>query len=236
MRKFSLLSLVLIMILLLSSCATLSKDIGSVFVSGTGTVALTADLVTFNVSISEIAPTTKEAQQEANKKIAQVLEIVRNAGVEDKDISTTALNFYTETHWENGTYLEDGDCVSQSIYIKVRNLYSLAPLIDNLGSSVSGISVNSVSFDSSKRAEAQMEARALAYENALQKALVYGEAANVKIGNPISITEGSSSYSNTAIPEAKLYASAAVADSYGTETPTGTLSVSASVQVEFKLN
>lgn len=244
MRKtFIILSIVLLFAAV--SCASTKGDTSyqnsmTISVSGTGTIALEADMVTFSVNISETEETTALAQQATNKKISEVLAILREFKIEDKYISTTALNFNSEYYWDSmtGRQIKTGENVSQTVYVTMMELDKFASLVDSLGSRISGISFYNVTFNSSERLKAADQARTLAYEDAKNKAQIYATAAGLTLGNPISISDGYSSYgarnySDEAIPMPKMEATAAA--SYKTEAPTGQLSVSTTVQIVFEL-
>lgn len=228
-------------LVMLTSCSTLNKTKTetTVSVSGSGTVNLEADLVKFSISVEEVEETTALAQQKANQKMSAILSILRSFGIENKDISTTSLNFGTQYEWINGASVKTGESVSQSVYVTMRDIDSFSALADALGTQLSGFSFNNVSFDSSKKDEATAKARELAYENALAKAQLYASCAGMKIGQPTFISEGSSSYGSYKYANAGamyLVAESAAAADYSTEAPSGLLSVTVYVDVSFSLD
>lgn len=242
--KITLISFILIFAL--ASCASMSgtastesSQMRTISVSGSGTITLSADMVTFSINVSETAPTTAEAQQLTNKKINQILAILKNYKIEDKDISTTALSFSTEYYWDSvsGRQIKEGENVSQTVYVKMGDIDRFGALVDELGSSVSGISFYSTSFDKSDKTQAYEEARELAYQDAYNKALKYAQSAGMELGYPITITDGYTSYSNRAVAADGLMKATSVeaAASYKTEAPSGQLSVSSNVSVVFQL-
>ncbi len=238
MRKFSNLAILFLVVLLAVSCTTTSNTPSkTINVSGTGSVNLKADNVSFRVEISETEDTTALAQQATNKKMSQLLAILRENGITDNDISTTALNFSTNYTWRDGQQQKLGETVSQTVYVRMYNLDGFASLADSIGSNISGISFYNVTFGSSKSKEAENQARELAYEDALKKAQTYAKAAGLTLGEPITIQDGSAStYSNRMSNDAVMFAVAATEEaSYSTETPTGPLTVSASVEVVFEI-
>ena len=245
MRKFSLILSALLILTLVCSCSTLTSGSSSassgktINVSGTGSVNLKADNVSFRIEVSETEETTGQAQQAANKKMNQLLEILRENGIKDDDISTTALNFSTDYTWRDGEQQKIGETVSQTVYVRMYNLDGFATLADAIGSNISGISFYNVTFGSTQSKEAESQARQLAYTDALKKAQTYAQAAGVTLGNPITIQDGSSyTYSNKMDSNAVMFAEAAAVTedaSYSTETPTGPLTVTASVDVVFEI-
>lgn len=233
MKKF-LTAVLVVFCLLAVSCATSAKDETerTISVSGSGTVNLKADTVTFSVSVSEIADTTALAQRAANEKVARVLSVIRNFGIEEDCISTANLYFSTSYRWNDGEQIRTGEQVSQTINVKMKDMDNFGKLVDVLGT-INGISLNSVNFIASDYTEAAMKARQLAFENAHDKALVYSSMSNMELGSPVSITDGYDSYSNyrSYVVDAKM----ATMEAAGTEAPAGLLSVTINVNVVFEL-
>lgn len=233
MKKF-LTAVLVVFCLLAVSCATSAKDETerTISVSGSGTVNLKADTVTFSISVSEIADTTALAQRAANEKVARVLSVIRNFGIEEDCISTANLYFSTSYRWNDGEQIRTGEQVSQTINVKMKDMDNFGKLVDVLGT-INGISLNNVNFIASDYTEAAMKARQLAFENAHDKALVYSSMSNMELGSPVSITDGYDSYSNyrSYVVDAKM----ATMEAAGTEAPAGLLSVTINVNVVFEL-
>lgn len=236
MKKTYLLVLVAVLFLA-TSCFTTADTRKTISVSGSGSVALQADIVNFQINVNEKAQTTAQAQQLTNKKINQILTILRSFKIEDKDITTTSLNFSTDYYWDNNKQIRDGETVSQSVYVKMRDLDNFAKLVDELGSNVNGISFYNVNFDLEDKTEATVKARELAYQDAYEKAQTYADEAGLKLVAPISISDGYSSVStrSTSANGKMLYAAEAAVMDYATEAPTGTLTVSVNTNVVFEI-
>lgn len=234
-------ALAAIVLLLAVSCTTTGGAQAAsgtqVSVSGTGVVYLKADMVTFSINVNEIEQTTAEAQQATNKKISQILDILKKHGVKEDDISTTALNFSSEYYWDNGKQIKTGESVSQTVYVTMRNIAEFPTLADDLGNSLSGIGFYNVRFDSSQKATANTKARELAYQDALEKAELYANCSGMKVDGPVSISEGYSSYTNATyrMEDAKVMAASATEMAYETQAPSGLLSASIEVNVVFSL-
>ncbi|HAN42118.1 MAG TPA: hypothetical protein DCP98_01670, partial [Sphaerochaeta sp.] len=133
---------------LLASCSTLSgnaENPTTVSVSGSGIVYLEADTVKFSINVNETAETTGEAQQKTNQKMTQILDLLKDHGIEDENISTTALNFNSEYYWDNGKQIKIGESVSQTVYVTMKNIEEFSSLADDLGTQLSGISFYNVS-------------------------------------------------------------------------------------------
>ncbi|MBO7094864.1 SIMPL domain-containing protein [bacterium] len=51
--------------------------------------------------VEETAPTTAEAQKNANEKIDKVKEVIKQYDVESSDIKTTNVNVYEQYDWRD---------------------------------------------------------------------------------------------------------------------------------------
>lgn len=234
--KRTIIALFALFCILAVSCSTSGAvSDRSITVTGSGTVNLKADTVTFNIGISETAATTSRAQEAANRKVAKVLEIVRSFGIEEDCISTANLYFSSSYRWIDGEQIWTGEQVSQTISVRMKDIDSFAKLVDELGSSVSGISLSNVSFVASDYSKAAIKARQLAYQDARDKALVYAMSGGMRLGNPVTISDGYDNYST--YRNYAMDAKTAVMEtaSAGTETPVGLLSVTVNVSVVFDM-
>ena len=222
------------MLLALVSCSTAILPEATVSVSGTGVVVLEADMVTFYVSVSESASTTGEAQQAANAKMAAALAILRENGVKDEDMSTASLSFSSEYSWDSGSREKVAEVVSQSVFVKLRDVDGFGALVDALGT-VSGLSFNSVSFAASDTESAVRQARELAYQDAYAKASLYAAQAGMEVVGVVSIEDGRTSTDSGYSDNAYAKMAVAMEAATSTEAPVGQLSVSCEVEVSFTI-
>lgn len=223
--------------LLFTSCLS-SKNLDDnkkvITVSASGEVLLTPDIVTFNIEASETQKTTSEALNKSNEKINKVLHILYKYGIADKDISTNSIQLNPQYNWEDGKRILIGQHASQSLNIKLREIESLGKIIDEV-SKISNINLYSIRFDKDDKTEAYNEAREKAVKNAISKANILAKAANMKVKDPISISEGSispyTSYDRINSPKMVMAESA----SYSTEVPSGELKITTSVNIIFTM-
>ncbi len=231
-KRIAILVLSLAAVVLLSSCMATKTLVRTIEVSGSGEVELTSDVALFNIQVSELAKTTKEAQSMANEKISSVLEVLRAEQVAEKDIKTTALDLRPSYRWVDNQQTLEGQVASQSLTVTLRNLPRLGPVIDKLGE-ISGISLNAVRLDKEDKSEALTEARQKAVAQALAKAEVYATSANMRVGSPITISESSVSSGPYEPRAMKMMAS----ESYdmATEIPAGTMTVRSTIYLLLEL-
>ena len=241
MKRIPLFALVLIALFLLGSCTTASliEQSRTVSVQGSGMVTVSPDVASLMITVSEIAETTAEAQQMANEKVGKLLAMIRNAGVEEKDVATTALSFSPEYRWRENEQVLIGQRVRQSLSVTVRGIggdsTTLPTLLDSLGT-VSHISIGSIRFSKADTSEDYVQSRKLAMEKAMQKATDYAEAAGMRLGKPLTVSDYSardSQYARNSMVKAD--AMLMMESAAPTELPTGEITVSSSVSVVFEL-
>lgn len=234
--------LVVFISLFMTGCITtgIMERSRTVSVTGTGTVAVVPDLASFSISVSELGETTREAQAKANAKIGQLREIIRAAGIEDKDLATTAIGFWPEYKWVENEQILVGQRATQNLYVTVRGIVEnptiLGQLIDSIGG-VGSISVSSISFSKEDTADAYTTSRLLAMEKAMQKAQEYAKGGGMKLGKPLSIQDyATTDYQSTPRNMAKADAMYMAQNSYNTDIPTGELSIISTVSVVFEIH
>lgn len=221
-----------LVLLLLGSCTTSKDLVRTIEVTGTGTVTLQPDIATFSIQVSEVGPTTSEAQSLANEKMSLLLDTLRSNGARDSDIKTTALNLRPSYKWIEGKQVLEGQVASQSLEVILRTIDMLGSVMDQLGK-VSGIYVNSVQMDKEDKREEIVLARQKAVADALAKAAVYASSTNMRVGNPITISEYSVA-SNPYNARAKVMMASEAYD-MPTEIPTGSMTVSSTVSMVLQL-
>ncbi len=224
---------VLSLVFLLSSCMSGEGMVRTIEVSGTAQVTVTPDIATFSIQVSELGKTTEEAQKLANAKLAQLLAVLDTFKIAEEDIKTTSLNLRPSYRWDEGEQILEGQVASQSLSVKVRDLDSLGPIIDQMGK-VSGIYLNSVQMDKEDKSEALAQARLDAIEDAKKKAILYAESSAMQVGSPITISEYSVA-SNPYNTRMKMEAASAVAYDMASEIPAGTMEVSSRVSIVYEM-
>ena len=234
MRKTA---LIILTSLLLASCATLGSPNGTIRVSGSARVEIEPDMATFQFTVTERAETTREAQERANVNVQLAYRILtENYGIDARDIATTYMNLSPEYSWMDGKQVLQGQRATQTISVTLRDLEALGNVLDSL-SEISGISVGSISLDSSVRSDSLSSARALAMEDARARAEDYAAAEGLKVGGVSSVTEAGSDSSAYRLGNAVMKTAAVAADMEGVSTGyyLSTITVTSDVEVEFFL-
>ena len=205
-------AIIVICLTIFGSCYYASKNFNkaehSISVQWDGEVYVAPDTLILSFRVEETAPTTAEAQKNANEKIDKVKEIIKQYDVENADIKTTNINVYEQYDWRDSGRVSLWYTASHSLEVKIRkaNIENewIASRIINEVSEIGGVLLNNISYDIYDKAPFYKEARKIAMEKAHQKASDLAEYGNVTLGDPISIIENRSydyavSYSNVAM-------------------------------------
>jgi uncharacterized protein YggE len=212
-----------------------------VTVSGTGTVSVEPDMVEMTVSVSETARTTRQAQEAVGKMVAQVLAILKDSGVGDKDIKTASLTFNPQYEWRSNRSVLVGQRAEQSIDFAVRDIREdsekVARTIDRL-TGIDGIMMNQINFSVGDNTENFVRSRELAFEKAIQKAQQYAQLSGLKVGRVLNLSEDGTNapspiYGAGAINQFKVEALYDTAAS--TVLPSGQTEITTRISVTFLL-
>ena len=192
--------IIIICLTIFLSCLYLSKNINktehSISVQWDGEVYVTPDTLILSFRVEETAPTTAEAQKNTNEKINRVKEIIKQYNIENTNIKTTNANVYEQYDWRDTWRVSLWYTSSHTLEIKIKkanieNEWIASKIIAQV-SEIGGVLVNNISYDIEDKSPFYKEARKLAMEKAYQKASDLAEYGNVKLWNPISITENKS--------------------------------------------
>lgn len=158
-------------------------------VQGTGRVATAADLAVINLGAEAQAKTAAEARTSVAEAMTIMIDAVRAAGVEDKDIQTQHLSL-------NPVYAPDGAGKiagyqgQHQLSVKVRDVSRVGTVIDEaLKAGGNAGRMYGLSFTIEDPSAAETTAREEAYANALAKAQELAKAAGLTLGKPIRIVE-----------------------------------------------
>lgn len=195
-----LISVIVICLTIFGSCYFASKNFNkaehSISVQWNGEVYVTPDTLILSFRVEETAPTTKEAQKNANEKIDKVKEIIKQYNVDSADIQTSNMNVYEQFDWRDSGRVSLWYTASHSLEVKIKkanieNEWIASKIISEI-SEIGGVLLNNISYDIYDKAPYYKEARKLAMEKAYQKASDLAEFGSVKLWDPISIIENRS--------------------------------------------
>lgn len=164
----------------------------TIAVSGEGTVSVPPDLAMIDGGVTSEAKTAREAAEANNVAMTKVLQALKAAGTDAKDIQTSRLSlqpqYAQQTRPNPGPNVITGYRASNRVTIRLRDVTKVASAIDTLVSSGAN-EVGGINFMVTKASQLLDEARTEAIADARRKAEIYAKAAGVKLGAPVSISE-----------------------------------------------
>lgn len=157
-------------------------------VSGEGKVVGIPDIATIDLGTTIEKSTVAEAQKENTRIMNQLVEQLKSAKVDKKDIQTTSYNVNPNYDWNNGKQTLRSYSVAQNVHVKIRNLDAVGDIIGKAGAL--GVNqIGGIQFTVDEPEKLKEEARAKALENAKAKASALAAVAGIKLRRVISFDE-----------------------------------------------
>ena len=178
-------------VLLLAGPALAADMPATISVTGEGRVEAAPDMATISLGVTTEAATAGAAMAANSDAVRAVIERLKAAGIEDRDIQTSGLSLgprydYGRSDGTPPTIV--GYTASNMVTVRVRALDTLGSVLDGVVSDGAN-TLNGLSFGIAEDDEALDEARRRAVAEARRKAELYAEAAGVSLGRVLSISE-----------------------------------------------
>lgn len=164
-------------------------DRPAITINGEGKVLAKPDIAQVSLGVQVEKPTIEEAQKEATEISNNTLKMLKETGVEEKDIKTTNYSIspvYDYSRGGNGRL--KGYQVSQSLQVKIRDLSKAGQILSGAGE-LGANQVGGLSFAADDPNKLREEARNKAIEDAKSKAETLASRLGVKLGKIISFYE-----------------------------------------------
>ena len=165
---------------------------GKIVVDATGTVEATPDSMTVNIGVRSRAETAAAALDRANTLVAQVVQVLKGAGVRDRDLKTTELSIGPE--YQSDPNKPVAYVATNVVRATVRDLSKAGAVADAAARAAGDdVILQGVSFDVQHPTGAQRRARVAAVKAARDQAQRLARAAGMKLGDVVSIRETATS-------------------------------------------
>jgi uncharacterized protein YggE len=212
---------------------------GEITIEGRGDVRAAPYMALINSGVTTQGATAKEALDANTTAMTQLIQTLKDAGIEARDIQTSGFSVnpnyvYTDERDANGYTLPpkiNGYQVSNTVTVVVRKLDTLGSILDK-SVTVGANTVNGVSFSVADPSELYDEARKAAFADAKAKAELYAGVAGSALDDIVSISETQGF--NQPQPVA-MYAMRADAASAPVPVEAGELSFAINVNVQWEL-
>lgn len=183
-----------------SACTAGPTEIGTVdlntqqegiWVSGQGEVTVTPDIATLWLGVEAQAETVTEAQSQAVEAMNNVMDVLTDNGVDEKDIQTQYFSINQVTRWDDDELIIVGYRVTNMVTAKIREIDDVGSIIDAVATAGGDlIRINNIAFSVDDPSEYYEEAREEAMADAQAKAERLADLAGVELGKPTYISEG----------------------------------------------
>ncbi len=201
-------------------------------VSGHGSVLVEPDTASVIVGVTILEPTLSAAQEKATTQMTAILDAVKAAGVDEKDIQTVSysVEIIQDYDQQGNPIAIRGFRVSNQVSVTVRDVARLGELLDTVVAQGAN-TIYGINFFLADPATAATQARTLAVHDAMDKAKELAAAAGLTVGRVLSITETSF------VPPAPVFAGdmGRAAAEAAVPIQTGTQTVNVDVQMIFEL-
>jgi len=236
MKKIKML-VAIVAVIALTGC-TITKEaeekVKTISVSGSGSVQVSPDQLSLTFQVKSREWNVNDAVTKNAQISEKVIETVKEAGIDSKDICTYDYRITQETDVVNGREYPGRYNVLNSIRILVRNTDTAGEVIDAaVRSGANGLT--GFEYLVSDTSSALRQARTLAVQNAQDAASLLAGASGTKVADVLEITEGGS-YTSRNSGNLLMKAQTLSADSSAiTPIETGTVTVTASVNITYSL-
>jgi uncharacterized protein YggE len=172
---------------------TRTEEPRTITVSATGDVRGIPDVMELTIGVQSREESAGEALLRNSERAAKVIQVLRDAGVDEKDIQTSSL-------YVSPVYDDEGEhviaySVSNTVEARIKALDEVGKVVD-AATSVAGndIVVRGLSFSFDDNTELVTQARTTAVKRARTQAEQLAAAAGVELGNLLTMTEDSTPY------------------------------------------
>lgn len=167
----------------------------TISLSATGTVKTTPDKVNITTGVTSEGQTARDALDKNTEAMTAVVEGLKAAGIDPKDIQTTNFSvspIYEQKKQGQAAFIT-GYRVTNQVHITVRDTGKLGDILDKVVS-LGANQIGSIAFGVSEPGALEDEARKQAMRNAIADAKLYAETAGVELGPVLTITEEDGGY------------------------------------------
>ena len=211
--------------------AAAESVVRQLIVTGEGVSEAAPDMATITVGVTFEATTAAEALGQTSVATGEMLTLLSEIGVEQRDMQTTNLRL--NPVWDNRKRDErpviSGYQASNNVVVRIRSLGDLGVILDDIVQNGAN-EFYGLNFGLQNPGPVQDAAREAAVAETIRKAKLYAAAAGVELGAILSISEaGASAPSPVALQEFGAARSAPVPIAQGE------LSISAQVTIVFEI-
>ena len=188
-RRLSLAAAVMAGTLLAGPALAETAPPSMISVTGEASVSVAPDQAQIEGGVTSDAKTAREVSEANNAAMGKVLLALKAAGVAEKDIQTSRLSLQPQyPPNRSGPSPVVGYRASNRVTVRLHDVTRVAGAIDTLVGA-GATDIGGVNFSVSNASKLLDDAREQAVADARRKAEIYGRAAGVTLGAPLSISK-----------------------------------------------
>ena len=216
-----------------AAAANEAPPVPTLTVNGRGSVQGAADQATISLGVTTYSTVARDAQERNAAASQSIFAALEEFGITAHDLQTQNYNFSPEYSYEDaqrGTIT--GYTVNNTLLVRIDDIAKIGQIID-AALTHGANNVNALEFSFRDARPLRREALTSAVKDAREKAEVIARAMGKSIVGVVRVSEGSAS--TPPYFKERMMANAA---GFGAETPIegGTLTLSADVEIEFRLS
>lgn len=178
---------------LVAWCATSvgADELRTIRVRGEGKATSPPDMATVHTGVVTVAPKAGDALAANNEAMQRIMEVLKENKVAAKDIQTSSFSVQPEYERDSRGRTQRkvvGYRVTNQVRVRIRNLADLGKVLDALVQAGSN-QVSGISFGIDDATGVVDQARGRAVRDARRRAELYAQAAGVRVGKVLTISE-----------------------------------------------
>ena len=169
-----------------------SKLVRTISISGHGEVRAVPDVASISIGVTTQGATAREALDGNSKAMKALLDTLKQAGIDARDMATSNFSVGPRLDYGNNNGQPPkvvGYDVNNMVTVTVRKIDDLGGLLD-VAVSTGSNTINGISFSVTKPDAMLDEARKAAVADARHKAEIYAAAGGFRLGDIITVSEG----------------------------------------------
>lgn len=213
-----------------------TDDMGTLYVNGEGIVKIKPDVAYINLGVECENKVSQKAQEENAKKMAAVVESLKEQGIKENDVKTISYDIRTLRYYNEKTHKSEttGYRVENVVQVTINNINNVGKVIDAVSEKGANL-IRNIRFGTTKQDEYYLQALKIAMDNAKGKANVLAESIGVVLKKPSKISENSyGGYTMIDANDSYRANSMKKFESIETSISSGELEIRANVNIEYK--
>src|SRR3989344_4172765 len=151
-----------------------------IVVSGEGKVFIKPDVALVSLGVKTEEKKSVDAVNKNNEKMNAVIKGIKDLGVDERDIKTSAYNLYPVYSYTEKGRIFNGYSLDQQISVKIRDFDKVSDVLDK-ATSLGANTISDLQFTVDDLEKVRADAREQAILQAKEKAIVLASQAGLKI-------------------------------------------------------